>query len=71
MGDSKRRKESLGEKYGQEPTISPWLPIKKSQAEQFVKFSTRGAWLGIGLLVVCWITVRFIGPSLGWWQIQQ
>lgn len=69
MGDSKRRKESLGEKYGQEENILPWLPVKKSQAEQFVKLSSRGAWIGIGLLIALWVTVRFIGPSLGWWQV--
>lgn len=69
MGEAKRRKEALGEKYGQEPTILPWLPVTKNQAEQFVKWSTRGAWIGIGLLVVSWITVRFIGPSFGWWQV--
>lgn len=69
MGEAKRRKEALGEKYGQEPTILPWMPITKSQAEQFVKWSTRGAWIGIGFLVISWITVRFIGPSFGWWQV--
>ncbi|HHP7243102.1 MAG TPA: DUF2839 domain-containing protein [Elainellaceae cyanobacterium] len=71
MGDAKRRKENMGEKYGQEPNIFPWLPIKKRQAQQFVKLTTRGAWVGIGALVFYWVLVRFIGPSLGWWQIQQ
>lgn len=69
MGDSKRRKESIGDKYGQEANIYPWLPVKKSQAEQFVRWSTRGAWIGIGLLILYWVTVRFIGPALGWWQV--
>ncbi len=69
MGDSKRRKEALGDKYGQEGTVYPWLPIKKSQAAQFVNLSTKGAWVGIGLLVVYWVVVRFIGPGLGWWQV--
>lgn len=69
MGDSKRRKESIGDKYGQEANIYPWLPVKKSQAEQFVRWSTRGAWIGIGLLVLYWATVRLIGPALGWWQV--
>ncbi len=71
MGDAKRRKENLGDQYGQEATIFPWLPIKKSQAQQFVQLSTRGAWFGIGLLILCWVTVRFLGPALGWWQVQQ
>ena len=70
MGDAKRRKETLGDKYGQEPNLFPWLPLKKSQAQQFVDWSTRGAWVGIGLLVAYWFVVRVIGPSLGWWQVQ-
>jgi len=70
MGDAKRRKETLGDKYGQEATILPWLPITKTQAQQFVELSSKGAWVGIGLLVAYWVVVRFIGPSLGWWQVQ-
>jgi Protein of unknown function (DUF2839) len=69
MGEAKRRKTTLGEKYGQEERILPWVPINKSQAEQFVKLTTRGAWFGIGLMVAIWVTVRFIGPSFGWWQV--
>jgi hypothetical protein len=69
MGDSKRRKETMGEKYGQEANIFPWLPVKKSQAQQFVSWSTRGAWIGIGALVVYWVVVRFVGPVLGLWQV--
>ncbi len=69
MGDSKRRKETLGEKYGQEANILPWVPVTKTQANQFVKWSTRGAWAGIVLLVIWWLTVRFVGPALGWWQV--
>jgi Protein of unknown function (DUF2839) len=71
MGDSKRRKETLGEQYGKEANIFPWLPITKTQSEQFVTITTRGAWIGIGLLVVWWLTVRFVGPAAGWWQISQ
>jgi hypothetical protein len=69
MGDSKRRKETLGEQYGQEANIFPWLPIKKSQAQQFVEWSTRGAWIGIGVLIAYWVIVRFVGPGLGWWEV--
>lgn len=69
MGDAKRRKESLGEKYGQEPNIFPWLPVKQSQAKNLVDWSTRGAWIGIGVLVAYWVVVRFIGPGLGFWQV--
>jgi p-aminobenzoyl-glutamate transporter AbgT len=68
MGESKRRKETLGEQYGKEQKIAPWLPVTKTQATQFVQWSSTGAWAGIILLVVWWLTVRFIGPNLGWWQ---
>ncbi|MDJ0735900.1 MAG: DUF2839 domain-containing protein [Nostocaceae cyanobacterium] len=69
MGESKRRKEALGEKYGQETRILPWVPITKSQADLFMKVTTRGAWIGIGIMVAAWITIRFIGPAFGWWQV--
>lgn len=69
MGEAKRRKSTLGDQYGQEPRIVPWLPITKSQSEQFVKWTVQGSWLGIGLLIVAWLTVRFIGPAIGWWEV--
>ncbi|USR91597.1 DUF2839 domain-containing protein [Phormidium yuhuli AB48] len=71
MGEAKRRKEALGEKYGQEPYILPWLPITKRQSEQFLKWTSRGAWAGIVGLIVVWLTVVFIAPSLGWWGLGQ
>jgi len=69
MGDSKRRKAALGEKYGQEAQVLRWLPITKGQAQQFMEWSNRITWIGIGLLVASWLTVRFIGPAFGWWQV--
>lgn len=69
MGEAKRRKAALGDKYGQESTILPWLPITKTQAEQFVKWTTRGAWIGIISMVALWLTVRFVGPAFGWWEV--
>jgi hypothetical protein len=70
MGEAKRRKNSLGEEYGQNTArILPWVPITKTQASQFVAITTRGAWIGIGMMVVVWITIRFIGPGFGWWDI--
>ena len=69
MGEAKRRKTSLGEDYGKEKRILPWLPITKSQAEQFVEITTRGAWIGIGLMAATWFAVRFIGPAFGWWEV--
>lgn len=70
MGEAKRRKEATGNDYGKEEYILPWLPITKTQSEQFVKWTTRGAWVGIGFLVAFWITIRFIGPAFGWWSVQ-
>jgi hypothetical protein len=69
MGESKRRKDALGDKYGQEARLFSWLPWTNYQAEQFVKLTTRGAWAGIILLIVCWLGIRFIGPALGWWEV--
>lgn len=69
MGESKRRKAALGDKYGQEAQIFRWLPITKKQADRIFKWSNLGTKIAIGLLVVSWITVRFIGPAFGWWQV--
>ncbi|MEG3988561.1 DUF2839 domain-containing protein [Microcoleus sp. S28C3] len=69
MGESKRRKESIGDEYGKEERILPWLPITKTQSEDFVKWTSRGSWMGISLLVAWWIVVRFVGPAAGWWQV--
>ncbi|MGK7928088.1 MAG: DUF2839 domain-containing protein [Spirulina sp.] len=69
MGESKRRKEALGDKYGKDKNILPWIPITKNQADQFMKWTTRGAWIGIGALVAIWVTVRIIGPGFGWWNV--
>ena len=69
MGEAKRRKTALGDQYGKEENIFPWLPITKTQANQLYKLTTRGAWIGIGFLVVSWFTIRFIGPAFGWWTV--
>ncbi|WP_017299573.1 DUF2839 domain-containing protein [Nodosilinea nodulosa] len=69
MGESKRRKEQLGEKYGQAEPILPGLPITKEQSRQFVKWTTRGTWGAIIVVIAFWITLRFVGPGLGWWSL--
>ena len=69
MGESKRRKEKLGEDYGKQETILPWVPITKEQSGKFVKWTTQGAWIGIFAMIALWVTVRFIGPGFGWWDI--
>ena len=70
MGEAKRRKEALGEQYGQEAKFISWLPITKSQSQQFMQLTTTSAWIGIGFLIVTWLIVRFIGPAFGWWQVE-
>jgi Protein of unknown function (DUF2839) len=69
MGDSKRRQQTLGENYGKEEKIAPWLPLTKTQTTQFVEITTKGAWIGMGLMVGGWIVIRFVGPFFGWWQL--
>ncbi len=69
MGESKRRKEAIGDEYGKEGRIVSWLPITNTQSEDFVKWTSRGSWIGIGLLVAWWIVVRFVGPAAGWWVV--
>ena len=51
------------------PRIVPWLPLTQNQTRSFVAVTTRGAWIGIGAMVLFWITVRFIGPAAGWWSL--
>jgi Protein of unknown function (DUF2839) len=67
MGDAKRRKET--DQKLDDKRIVPWLPLTTTQSSDFVRVSTKGAWIGIGLLVFGWLMVRLIGPSFGWWKI--
>ncbi|MEL6438564.1 MAG: DUF2839 domain-containing protein [Cyanobacteria bacterium J06621_8] len=70
MGEAKRRKAALGERYGQKSeAILPGIPITKEQAEKFIKITTRGAWIGIGAMIAAWLTIRFIGPAFGFWDV--
>jgi hypothetical protein len=69
MGEAKRRKAALGEQYGQEAYILPWLPVTQSQAQKLVQTANRLTWVGIAFLIMWWVTIRFIGPYFGWWQL--
>ena len=51
------------------PRVVPLLPLTRNQTQQFMAVTTRGAWIGIGAMVVLWVTVRFIGPAAGWWTL--
>ena len=69
MGESKRRRQNLGENYGKPEPILPGLPISKELASKLVKWANRGAWAGIVLMVAAWLTIRFVGPGFGWWTV--
>ncbi|HJN34954.1 MAG: DUF2839 domain-containing protein [Prochlorococcus sp.] len=75
MGEARRRTlkglppRQQKAKKDDSPRIFSWLPLTKNQATRVVEVSTRGAWIGIGALVVFWIVVRFIGPAAGWWTL--
>ncbi|MFM7360960.1 MAG: DUF2839 domain-containing protein [Cyanobium sp.] len=79
MGEAKRRaiqglppRQPKAKAGGPDDTsgrIIPWLPFSRQQADRFVQLSTRGAWVGIAALVLFWLTVRFLGPALGWWEL--
>ena len=73
MGEAKRRADQglpprqPKSKNDTSPRIAPWIPITVNQREQFFSITKIGAWIGIGLLVVLWVVVRFVGPAVGWW----
>jgi hypothetical protein len=69
MGEAKRRKQT-GDIPTNSDRIVPWLALTKKQSQDFVIWSTRGAWYGIGGLALLWLTVRFIGPAAGWWTAE-
>ena len=77
MGEAKRRsQQGLPPRQpkretprNNSPRIVSWFPLTQNQANQFVKLTTRGAWVGIGALVIFWIVLRFIGPAAGWWTL--
>ena len=75
MGEAKRKKD-LGLSpnnafvkvdIDKSPRLIKWLPITVNQKDQFIKLSLRAGWVGIFLLVLLWVVVRFIGPAAGWW----
>jgi Protein of unknown function (DUF2839) len=71
MGESKRRKEELGGNYGKDKQdyILPGVPVTKEQSEKFINITSKGAWIGMAVMVGGWVVIRFIGPSFGWWQL--
>ena len=73
MGEARRRSEkglpprqSKNELKKSQNKIS-WLTSNQNKQEMFFSITKLGAWIGIGALIIFWITVRFIGPYFGWW----
>jgi len=71
MGEAKRRQNALGDKYGQDKPIVSWLPLTQKQIKEAYQVTTKGAWIGIAILATIWVTIRFIGPAFGWWELSQ
>lgn len=75
MGEAKRRNEQglpprkPKPANGTKPSSNWWPPSGGDTGQRFVALTTRGAWIGIGALVLFWVTVRFIGPAAGWWTL--
>ena len=72
MGEARRRsQEGLPPRNTNQkdtsPRIVPWIPITEKQRIRFYEVTTRMGWIGIAILALVWITVRFIGPAAGWW----
>ncbi len=73
MGEARRRASQglpprqTKDKQDTSSRIVSWLPITQNQKQQFYSITQRGAWIGIGSLIVLWVVVRFIGPAAGWW----
>ena len=62
-----RKQKNQNEKKDNSGRIFSWLPITDTQRNQFINLTIRGGWFGIGILVLIWLTVRVIGPAVGWW----
>ncbi len=74
MGEARRRasqglppKKKSKSSQDTSPRIVSWLPITVNQKNQFYAITTRATWIGIAVLLLVWIVVRFVGPSAGWW----
>ena len=73
MGEARRRIEkglkprNKKKSRNESPRIVSWFPVTQAQRDQFIQLSIRAGWVGIALLVLLWVIVRFIGPFAGWW----
>ena len=77
MGEARRRaqegllprktKIKAEKRVDDSPRIFAWLPVTQKQRDQFFDISIKVGWVGIGVLVLIFVVVRFIGPAAGWW----
>ena len=73
MGEARRRSEqglkprNKKNPRSESPRIVSWFPVTQAQRDQFIQLSIRAGWVGIAVLVILWIIVRFVGPAAGWW----
>ena len=73
MGEARRRVEKgLPPRQPKDKSkgftgLFSWLPKAENTREQFYSITQTGSWIGIGILAVVWIVVRFVGPAAGWW----
>jgi len=66
MGERKRRKEQLGDKFGVVVDEPVFLNFTRAQIKQAYDFTISGTWVCIGLLALLWIVVR-VGAWQHWW----
>ena len=73
MGEARRRASQglpprqKGSIKDDSPRVVSWLPITQKQKDQFYAITIRGGWVGIGVVLLLWVVVRFVGPAAGWW----
>tara|TARA_Y100001968_G_C19352246_1_gene715258 strand:- start:96 stop:335 length:240 start_codon:yes stop_codon:yes gene_type:complete len=73
MGEARRRSEKgLPPRFPKGEVdnsikVLKFLPFTISQRDQFLSLTKTVSWIGIIILIVFWVVVRFIGPAAGWW----
>jgi len=70
MGESKKRKQNLGEIYGNpdKERYFASIPFTKEQGRFWYKFTVTGTWICIGTIAAAWVIVR-LGVAMKWWGV--
>ncbi|WP_218080502.1 DUF2839 domain-containing protein [Anthocerotibacter panamensis] len=66
MGESKRRKETMGNSYSDPAQKVVFLGFTRAQVDKVYDFTRTGTWICIGALAAFWVVFR-IGIWQGWW----